>query len=61
MAINGAMSKRPKKTAALRDPYWRTLRALGARRRPAGKDYDRAREKAAERAARRDPPDREGR
>ena len=54
------MSKKPKKPAAApRDPYWRTLRALGAKRRPTGKAYDRASEKTVARTARRAPPARE--
>jgi hypothetical protein len=54
------MSKKPKKTApAPRDPYWRTRRALGAKRVASTKQYDRADEKEAERTAKYTPPERE--
>ena len=50
------MSKKPKKTAAgPRDPYWRARRALGAKRAPNARAYDRDRAKAADRADPEDP------
>ena len=52
------MSKKPKKTAAgPRDPYWRARRALGAKRAPNARAYDRDRAKAADRADPEDPPE----
>lgn len=50
------MSKKPKKPArGPRDPYWRARRALGARRMPSARAYDRDRAKAIENADPEDP------
>ena len=56
VGMSEAMSKKRKpKAPAPRDPYWRTRRALGAKREPPAGRYDRTREKAEERAAKREP------
>ncbi len=45
------VSKKQRKPAKPRDPFWRLRRLLGARKRPSKKDYRRAEQRRMEREA----------